>query len=216
MACPASAFVLLGMSPSSDLARRAAATRRLAIELDYTASRGHKEGLMADPPNDYDAIRRAAQRGARSATRKRQCQQDGVAAALDRWEDALLRGRAILDPERWAYRVAANEARSLAARAPSRRELDPAGALGEIDKQLNRLLHEDADRAEIRTTRSRVIRALLARRRKTLRGRQLEVVMILARPGMTFHRAAKELAMPRFNVKRSFRSALRRLAQRSK
>lgn len=167
---------------------------------------------MREPAHDCEAVRRAAQQGARSVSRGRQCLADAVAATVDRWEDAVLRGRTIVDLERWAFRVAANSARAIAARARSRRERNGAMDPGAIDEPLSRLLIQETGEAPVGNAKRRVLHALLARRGKCLRGRQLEVVLLLARPGMTFHRAAKELAMARFNVKRAFRSALRRLS----
>lgn len=167
---------------------------------------------MREPAHDSEAVRRAARSGARSVSRCRQHVEDAVAAALDRWEDALLQGKAIADCERWAYRVAANAALAIAARARARRERDGAVDPGGIDESLRQLLVQENEDLSPASSKRRVLAAALARRGKKLRGRQLEVVLLPARPGMTFHRAAKELAMARFNVKRAFRSALRRLS----
>jgi len=164
---------------------------------------------MARSEASEAAIRRSAGRGARSATRNRRLQHEAIETTMDRWADAVLRATAVRDGQRWAFRVAANAARSFARRAGSARVPHPMSDL----VYLRSIVTEVGDDEAVPAARQRVLRALLARQKKKLRGRQLEIVQKLAEPGMTFHRAAKELAMARYNLKRSFRSALRRLAK---
>ncbi|MCU0867332.1 MAG: sigma-70 family RNA polymerase sigma factor [Planctomycetes bacterium] len=118
--------------------------------------------------------------------------------------------KAIRDGERWAYRVAANAARSIA-----RREAASIATVAMVESAFEAPdgLHAPCDNGKVAEASHRVLRAMLARRRNLLRGRQLEVTLKMTERGMTFHRAAKELGMTRYNVKRSFRSALRRLAK---
>ncbi len=173
---------------------------------------------MRDPGISEAAIARAARRGAMAVTLRPQIIADAVAATLDRWHDALLRQHVVHDWSAWAARVASNASKKLArknsprggaARDATSADIAPQAARSEDDAEAD-------ESTRSRATLRRLLRAHLAQRRNLLRGRQLEVVSKLAKPGMSFHQAAKELGMPRFNVKRAFRSALRRLLRQVK
>ena len=163
---------------------------------------------MEEQENNETLVRRAAQQGARSVTTRRQLVEDVVVFTIERWENAQLRGRTVANWRAWAFRVAANAAKRLAS------ERRPESLQATIA-----LVHEasaaHAERAHQTGTGGRSIRRLLrahlAQKKKLLRGRQLEVLLKMAEPNMSFHRAAKELAMNRSNLSRTFKSAMRRL-----
>lgn len=158
-------------------------------------------------------VRKAAVRGARSATSSRQLQDDAVTYTVERWEEAVLRSKCVCRPSAWAYRTAANAVRRMAK--------DLRRFANEVELPSWNLVVEpstdvvDADPGFTPNTGDacwrRALRARLSANKMCLRGRQREIVLKMAEVGMSFHRAAKELAMPRFNVRRTFRSALRRL-----
>ncbi|MBX3465062.1 MAG: sigma-70 family RNA polymerase sigma factor [Planctomycetes bacterium] len=121
--------------------------------------------------------------------------------AVEQWENAILAGKQVGNWLRWASRVAANAAKRLAPRSSMQRR----GALSSVDAQ-------PPETRFVPQASRRALLAALAQRNDRLRGRQFEVVCVLAREGMSIHRAAKELCMSRFNLRRAFRSALRRLS----
>lgn len=147
-----------------------------------------------------DAMRAAATRGARSITSRTQVVADAVEVAMERWAAAAMSRKSILDWQAWVGRVAANAAKRLAT-AARRVPLSPS--------------RQAAAKIPLASTlpaleRRRLRRAIL-RRQEVLAGRQLEVVLKLCEHEMTLHRAARELAMDRANLRRTFRAALRRL-----
>lgn len=174
---------------------------------------------MKEPETDVSLIRRAARRGASSVTRSRQREADAVAYAVERWEDAVMRGKHVSHWGAWAFRVAANAARRPPAR---RREHTPSSskkadsanfadaALAAFDAQDP--IDEPQDSVHEVACCRRLVRAHLAQRKNLLRGRQLEVLRKMAEPGMSFHLAAKELGMDRKSVRRSFHSGMARVA----
>lgn len=160
-----------------------------------------QDGGRTNLADDLQELVLAAEQGARNVTRSKQVVADAVEAVLVRWEVALRTGKHLRNLKAWASRVAANQAKRIW------RRLAP-----------NESLRPDPDREG---TPSRVVpegtedHAMLLRSiecsRETLRGRQFDVILKLSEPGMTLHRAAKELGMDRKSVRRSFHSALARL-----
>ena len=164
-------------------------------------SLGRDAGDMKDLNRQAEVVENAARRGARSATRVRQVIEDAVDQTLSRMVDAVLRDREVRDWAAWAYRVGANAARS--ACSPHRRGSVSAETIpGDLaSEEPNPRARPTADelRSRIQAGASRLI------------GRQLEVALKLVEPGMTLHRAARELGMDRTSLRRSFASALNRL-----
>lgn len=150
------------------------------------------------------ALLRAAQRGARSITRNRQIIEDAVVVALQRWEQKLVRGLSVGDLGAWAYCVGANAARDLTRKAATARVICS-------DRAVDEPIREPAPDAALAMQRGQ-LRVQARRRQHVLVGRQFEVVMMLCRPGVSLHMAARALKMDRANLRRSFRAALRRLA----
>ncbi len=150
-------------------------------------------------------IRRAAKRGATAVTARRQVTADAVEMTIARWQDALLQRKEVADWEAWAYRVGANAAKKLATHR---------GAAVESAVPLEHLAATDRPSATspLSGTQRLRLRAQILDRKHHLVGRQLQVLLKLCEPGMSLHRAAKELGMPRFNVRRAFRSGLRRIS----
>ena len=161
-------------------------------------------------------LTRAAERGAGSVTKARQRIADASQTALDRWQDATLAGKVILDPEAWVFRVAANAAKRLGKQLRHLPDLDdlaedseehgPALAL-EVDDaphDLRKLLSEAAPHAYMR------------QQIRQLSRKQIRVVEHLSLPGMTFRRAAKELGMDRSGLRRMYGRALRSLRDLNK
>ncbi len=173
---------------------------------------------MENDGNNEQVIERAARRGARSVTSRRQIIDDAVTATFEKWEDALLRQRVVPNWVAWAFKVAANAARRLGRNGAAREVAAADAALAEAALPPS-TVEDDADAAEARSahaTARRLLRAHLAQKKNLLRGRQLEVLTMLAKEGVSFHQAAKQLGMKRFNVTRAFRSALRRVLRHSK
>ena len=155
-------------------------------------------------------VERAATRGARSVTHRGQDVKDSVAIAIRQWEAAVIIGKPVADLESWAFRVGANAAKKACESCiqtvdTSLLESRPVAVVDDDE-----VLESLPGRAAIR----RLLRAALARRRKNLKGRQIEVVLKLAQPAMSLKRAAKELGMDPSNLRRAFRRALRRLRAR--
>lgn len=163
-----------------------------------------------------DSVRRAAARGARTATRSRQRCEDAVEITMQRWADATVRGKGVRDWQQWAFRVAANAALKLRGSHSVAPVDDQSPAAVQAALEALDAAHSE-DQAGVQSQLAgmrRMLRARLALHRNLLRGRQFEVLAHMAKQGMTFHRAAKELGMARFNVRRAFRSGLRRLRER--
>ena len=162
---------------------------------------------MEEPPIDHEEIRRSAVRGARHVTLRRQFVEDAADSAVQKWENKVRSGEPVADVRAWVFAVAKNEARRLAARrgvagAVTNSEGVLEAASSWVDASADSMLPA-VDRADLEA----VVRAS----KKKLVGRQWEVAMKLIEPGMSFHRAAKELGMDRKSVRRSFRSGLKRL-----
>jgi DNA-directed RNA polymerase subunit N (RpoN/RPB10) len=164
---------------------------------------------MEEPSVDPQRIRRSAEAGARTVTWRRQVVADAGDAAVQQWENAVLAGRCLANAEAWAYRVGANAARTLLAGPAIRRP----GGRRQFDVEVTGALMDPRCRGTLPLVARAELRTLLRRRRGSLVGRQWEVVQKLTEPGMSLHRAAKELGMDRTSLRRCFRSALRRLGR---
>jgi DNA-directed RNA polymerase specialized sigma24 family protein len=166
---------------------------------------------MQPDPEQHEAILLAARRGALAITKQPAIVEDAAGETLDRWHDAMLRNRSVSDWPAWAYAVARNAAKRLLSR-----QHRAAVPLHDGLVEATASSQDPADGDHIPPEVRRALANYLASKSNLLRGRQLEVVLKLAEPDMTYRRAAKELCMPRFNLKRSFRSALRRLSASDK
>lgn len=144
-----------------------------------------------------------ARRGARSASADRQVVEDAVESTQARFVDAVLGGKQIADWHAWAFRTAENAARRIGSRRRSRHPLG-LGANPPVETRTG------DEGATVRKSRAELRRAILARKHRLI-GRQLEVLLKLCEPGMSFHRAAKEIGMDRTALRRSFQSACERL-----
>ena len=151
-----------------------------------------------------DAVRRAAERGARRATNELQVVRDAADHALQQWRKKGLRTSSVADPAAWAFRVGRNAAKKLGKRIVRFATFDPA----EIPDSLQAPTTRGACSPEERE----IARRKIAANEKKFRGRQFAVAMKLTEPGMSLHRAAQELGMSRWNLKRAFQGALRRLS----
>jgi hypothetical protein len=141
------------------------------------------------PDSDPERLRRAALRGARSATRFEQVIADAADVAMDRWVDARLRGRSIEQPEAWVFRVAANAVRELGGRRAS-------SSLHDVPAELLACAAQERTTALVDVSLSDLRKLILAR----------------AEPGATVHGAAADLGMDRRSLRRSMRSGLRRIS----
>lgn len=169
----------------------------------YSAlGRYQKGSARMDLETAIRTVRCAAQAGARTITTLRQVVEDASDSAVERWERQVMAGKQPRDIERWAFRVGMNAARSGLGCLT-------AAEVGQLHKNTESL--DFASAAGIPGAARRLLRAQVARQRKKLRGRQMEVALKLCEPGMSLHRAARELGMDRSNVRRSLRSALERL-----
>lgn len=159
---------------------------------------------MTDSGWDLEVILRAATAGARSVSSRMRAVTDAVEVAVARWEDAIVRGRPFANVEAWAFVVARN-----AAKRWKRPEADLP--VGRADDASNHAMEEgDRDRSEITgQPLADVVRHLTDR--ISFRGRQHQVLCKLCEPGMTLRRAAEALGMDRTNLRRAFRSALKRI-----
>lgn len=164
-----------------------------------------REGLM----NEECSVRRAAARGARSVSRRRQVIDDAVQLTLEKWQLSLLRGRRPRHAESWAFRVGANAAMRIGAKKLIE-SVDPREFLHPLVTMVRGGAVESLHHVGREVARS-LLCAQLVVRQKWLRGRQFAVVQKLCEPGMSLHKAAKELGMDRSNLRRSFVRALRRL-----
>jgi DNA-directed RNA polymerase specialized sigma24 family protein len=150
-----------------------------------------------------EELRRAAERGARSVTHELQVVRDAAERTLQRWLSKAARQRSIADPEAWAFQVGKNAARELGRRSQTSVRLESCEFLDMLQVQDVRSSVSQEQRDELR----RRINA----NKKILKGRQFEVALKLTEPGMSLHRAAKDLGMQRWNLRRSLQGALRRL-----
>jgi DNA-directed RNA polymerase specialized sigma24 family protein len=141
-----------------------------------------------------------------TVSQRRQLVDDAATAAVEKWEDAILSGKAVRDWDAWVGSVARNAAKRLG-KARNRVMTNSSSLLSAVDS--TRCGRRTKTRGNAREAR-RVLDSL-AKSGSLLRGRQPDVVNKLAEPGMSLRRAARELDMPTFNVRRAFESALRRL-----
>lgn len=143
------------------------------------------------------SIAEAARRGAASVCGRPATVQIAAEVAVERWEDAVVARRAdIADPESWVFRVAANAAKRLVGSGAG-------GSDGASD-----LAEATASRLEYLELAAR-LPAMLHVHRRALTRTQQRVGVVLARPGMTLHEAARVLRMDRSNLRRTFRRLLR-------
>lgn len=148
-------------------------------------------------------VEAGARRGAASVTRDRQLVADAIEWTVSAWEDAVLRRKVVRDWGGWAFRTSANAAKRLGRR---RRPPDHE-ELGQRWHTDSRATDQIAPRSPGRT------RAVILAGSHILVGRQLQVLLHMCIPGMTLHRAARELGMDRTALRRSFQSGLVRLAR---
>jgi DNA-directed RNA polymerase specialized sigma24 family protein len=163
-----------------------------------------------DGPQDIARVARPATRGARAATGSNQDVADAVAATIERWEDATIRRKLLRNPEGWAFRVAANFIRS-----GCRKQVQPTGGGSTFDRvdANERGVDDRPESSRSLDDQRQLVAAFLARHQRLLRGRQWEVILKMTDPSMSLARAAKELGMDRANLRRTFRSALARIAR---
>lgn len=128
----------------------------------------------------------------------------------------MIRKKQVADWEAWAYRIGAHAARKLDSALADTANSSDQSPLRQDAVNATESHEEASELRSMRVAAKRVLRAHLARKHNLLRGRQLEVVLKLAQPNMSLHRAAKEIGMARPNLRRAFRSALRRIQQRKK
>ena len=145
--------------------------------------------------------------GARSVTSRGRVVEESVAFTVERWEDALLKSEPARDWGAWAFTVAANRAKKLCQPGRSPRTQDGV----DLDSLL--VLPVTGNRTPSQSQRVALRRAILRAKRDFI-GRQFEVLMKLAEPDMTLHRASRELGMDRHSLRRSFESGVARLSKR--
>lgn len=163
---------------------------------------------MEELTDAANVVRRAALRGARSVSNRRQVVEDAVLRTVERWEEAVLKGKQLPGLSAWCFRVAANAARrSLSGRVRRFGEgedvVTPTSVARDGEEASGNLGFDAGFR--------RTLLANLKRLENLLRGRQYEVLRKMAESGMTQARAAKDLGMDRANLRRAFRSGLARL-----
>ena len=149
-------------------------------------------------------VRDAARRGAISVTTDPQVCADATEHAMACWVDAILRRKPVADWCAWAFRCAANAAKRMGRRRRDGRSM-----------RLSEDVEEPGPSEDRRTdprTREALRQAILGARR-FLRGRQSEVLLKLCEPGMSLHRAARELRMDRSALRRSFQTGMARLSR---
>lgn len=152
-----------------------------------------------------DLVRRAALQGARSFTSRRQVVQDATTLTIERWEQATIRGKQVANWEAWAFRVAANAAKRAIIVLTTAQTNTSSGSEFISDAPPGHRRRNNLNR--------RRLREVIILNRHQLTGRQFEVALKLCEPGMSLHRAAKELLMDRRSLRRSFRSAIARLTK---
>jgi len=162
---------------------------------------------IEEPSIDVEEIRRCALRGARSVTSRRQVVEDACDVAVQQWENAVLSRKAVEDWCAWVFRVGANAARRLAGcrqagRAATNLDVVLESAASWVESAGDAPLPA-VDRAELREF-------VLGNKARFV-GRQWEVLMKLTEGGVSVHRASRELGMDRKSLRRSFRTALKRI-----
>ena len=141
-------------------------------------------------------------------TFRRQLVVDAVDRVVTKWEDATLSGKVIKDWKAWAFRVAINAVKQIA--AAHRKLIDPTDRALDAAELDGTTISGFQSRGLGAATR-RTLLAAIRERRDFLVGRQCEVMVKLCGSDMSLHRAAKELGMSRYNLKRTFQSGLKRL-----
>lgn len=168
---------------------------------DWAAGRlvgGSLRVAMTSLDQQLQLVRAGAAAGARTVCQQRQAIDDAISQAVEQWEKACMQARPIGDWFAWARRVGSHAAKRAAKR--DRVVLLDARLRDPVSAQFGGIAADERE----------CLLAMLADRGRCLRGRQFDVVMKLIEPQMSIHRAAKELGMARFCVRRSFRSALQR------
>jgi DNA-directed RNA polymerase specialized sigma24 family protein len=147
-------------------------------------------------------VEAAAKRGATSVSSDRQLIADAMEHTRACWVTAVLREKHVADWGAWAFRVAANAAKRIRKTRSKQRKagLEEAVCLLAPAKNPKSLV-------ELRAK----LRAKIIARKEKLIGRQCEVLLKLCEPGISYHRAAKELGMDRSSLRRSFRSGVKRM-----
>ncbi len=160
---------------------------------------------MEDLENIERAIEAGAKRGACSTSTDRQVIADAIEHTRVCWVDALLGKKRVSDWGAWSFQVAANAAKRIGGVRAKRGEVGLDKAVRASESSGNR-------RVDARSRQS--LRLRISSKKSLLIGRQCEVLLKLCEPEMSFHRAAKELAMDRTALRRSFKSGMERLKNR--
>ncbi len=124
--------------------------------------------------------------------------EDAVDATRSIWIRRILEDDEPADASAWAFRVAVNHVKRVG-----------SGALAYAEAGLA----VDEQSGSVPGSREK-LRSRFRHMRKKLTPVQARVVEKLAEPGMSKHRAAKELGMDRSNLRRAFQRALTTLGQR--
>lgn len=164
-------------------------------------------GVSDLDPVSLREVEKSAHAGAKSATDRIQVVRDAVEHTVNVWTLAVLGHHEIENPKSWAFRVGQNAARKLAAlnaktefwehategmkHEPSVARVEPNVAPGDVT----------ADQ----------LKAMIASMVSQLTLNQCAVGSKMCEPGMTLHRAAKELGKDRSDVRRTWKSLLARL-----
>lgn len=159
---------------------------------------------MRDLSTRLQQVQRAARRGAKSMTESPALIDLAEEEAIHGFEQAVLAGRAICNLASWAFAVGKN-----AVRSHSRTRGRPAKL--DADRLVDAHPASGPQGGPPPVSRRR-LGTWLRRHREHLRGNQFKVCQVLA-AGASYHAAARLLGMDRTNLKRTFRSALRRLAR---
>jgi hypothetical protein len=158
-----------------------------------------REVATAVTAKALEEVRRAAERGASTRSHFRRAIHEAGEKAVEAFEMVVLAGRSLGDASHWAFRVgqhAAIAASKLARRheclAEHHRVARPPG-----EAPAEHLRHRSLPQGwETRLTK-----------------KQLLVVTKLLEPGVSLGRAAKDLAMDRSGMRRTFHRAIARLAR---
>lgn len=150
-----------------------------------------------DGENQLRIVESNARRGAMAVTHSAQVVRDAVETTVVRWYSVAMHGRHPGSLMAWAYRVGANAAKK-------------AGASRASSRKWTRLPEELAWNEDGAGLPAGLIEAIehIRRLARSFRGRQYSVLRKMAEPGMTLHRAARDLRMDRHSLRRSFHSGL--------
>ena len=139
-------------------------------------------------------------------TRDRQLIDDATESAVAKWGLAITRGKRIQNWVAWAFRVGQNAAKRLGAK----RVLVLDASVVEVGADPVSVELDSHDPEWVANLRE-LLGAALALVPRVLTPTMLVVVEKICEPGMTKHRAARELGMDRTSFKRSLARATRRL-----